>query len=117
MAVDLNTVQQLPLEGGQAFQTFGTTLLSTSYVINLRWNTRDAAWYFDLLDQNESVIVSGIKIVLGVELGRRTTDQRMPKGVFWAGDLSGQGLDATLFDLGTRVVVYFYPFAAWFDGV
>lgn len=114
MSMDLNNVQQLPLEGGQAFQTFGTTLLSTNYIVNLRWNTRDAAWYFDLLDQNEAPIVSGIKILLGVELGRRTTDQRMPKGVFWAADLSGQGLDATFFDLGSRVVVYFIPFTEWF---
>lgn len=113
-AVNFDNVQQLPLVGGLAFQSFGTTLLATNYIINLRWNTRDAAWYFDLLDQNESPIVSGIKIVLGVELGRRTTDQRMPKGVFWAADLSGQGVDATFDDLGERVVVYFYPFQEWF---
>lgn len=115
MAVNLDAVQQLPFQGGLAFQTFGTTLLSTNYVINQRWNTRDGAWYFDLLDQDESVIVAGIKIVLGVELGRRTTDSRMPKGIFWAADLSGEGRDATLDDLGTRVVVYFYPFSEWFS--
>lgn len=114
MSVNLDNVAQLPLVGSEAFQRFGTTLLGTFYLFDFRWNTRDGAWYFDLLDEFESPIVSGVKVVLGVELGRRTTDQRMPKGVFWAADLSAQGLDATLDDLGTRVVIYFYPFTEWF---
>ena len=113
--INFANVQQLPLVGSLAFQTFGTTLGSTPYVMNWYWNTRDSAWYFDLLDQNESQIVSGVKVVLGIPLARRCIDPRGPDGVLIAGDLSGQGLDATLDDLGTRVVVYFYPAAEWFS--
>lgn len=113
----INNVQQLPFVGSVAFQEFGTALAGIPYIFRLRWNTRDAAWYFDLFDANRSPIVSGIKIVLGVELGRRTTDARMPPGVLWASDLSNQGLDATFDDLGTRVIVYFFPFDEWFGGI
>lgn len=109
-----DNIQQLPFESGPAFQRFATSIAGTTYVINLRWSGRDAAWYFDLADVNESPIVSGIKIVQGALLGRRCADPRFPPGILWAVDLSNQKLDATFDDLGTRVVVYFYPFAEWF---
>jgi hypothetical protein len=113
----INNVQQLPFESGAAFQQFATVINGTTYAISLRWNARDAAWYFDLADADESPIVSGIKVVQGALLGRRCTDARFPRGVIWAVDLSNQKLDATFDDLGTRVAVYFYPLAEWLAGV
>jgi hypothetical protein len=114
MPVDLSQLQQLPLKPSIPFQKFSTTIDGTTYVFNLRWNTTDAAWYFDLLDQDENPIVSGVKIVLGVALGRRSSDARMPRGAFMASDLMNTGKDAGLDDLGTRVAVYYYPFEQWF---
>lgn len=114
MAANLDNVQQLPLLPSVAFQSFSTVLLTTTFIVNLRWNTRDAAWYFDLLDETESRIISGVKIVLGIPLARRSTDPRMPLGIFYAVDLSGENNEATFDDLGTRVVLYFYPAAEWF---
>ncbi len=113
MAINFDNVQELPFTGGSAFQEFDTVLAGTVFTIRQRWNTRDAAWYLDLFDVNASPIFSGIKVVLGVALGRRVTDARMP-GVFLAEDLSGENRDATFDDIGTRVRVYFYPFAEWF---
>ncbi len=117
MAASKDNIQQLPFESGPAFQKFATAIDGNTFVINLRWNGRDAAWYFDLADADESPIVSGIKIVQGMLLGRRCTDPRFPRGVFWAVDLTNQKIDATFDDLGTRVVVYFYPIAEWLAGV
>jgi hypothetical protein len=118
--VNLDNVQRLPLEGGGtggAFQTFDTVLNGTSFTIDTYWNTRDAAWYMNLRDVNGDLIFSGIKIVIGVALGRRVTDPRMP-GVFLASDLAATTpntqRDATYDDLGSRVVVDFYPFAEFF---
>lgn len=117
MAANPNNIQQLPLVPSIAFQEFDTVLETTPFTIKVRWNTRDAAWYFDLLDANQDPIVSGIKIMLGTALGARTTDPRMP-GVFVAADLgagnNNDERDATFDDLGTRVVVYYYPFTEFF---
>lgn len=115
MPVDLTQIQQLPLKPSIPFQKFSMTIDGATFVVNLRWNTRDGAWYFDLLDQGEDPIVSGVKLVLGVALGRHSSDARMPRGAFMASDLLNSGKDATLDDLGTRVLVYFYPFAQWFQ--
>lgn len=109
--VDFTQLQQLPLVPSLAFQTFSTSIAGTTYDFNVYWNTRDAAWYFDMADQLDSQIVSGIKIVLGVSLGRRNTDSRFPPGAFLASNLIDGKTDATLDNLGTGVVVHFWPLA------
>lgn len=98
----------LPLIPSEPNYRVGTQLVETQYILDVRWNTRDAAWYMDLLQEDETPIRMGIKLVLGSPLGARTTDQAFPPGVFIAVDLSGAGRDATLDDMGVRVVVMFY---------
>jgi hypothetical protein len=122
--LDLTQLQQLPFQPSIPFQNFSTTIDGTNY---LRWNARDkkvdplgniitqGAWYFDLLDETSSPILTGIKILLGVAMGRRCEDPRWPLGVFMAQDMLNSGIDAGLDDLGTRIIVYFYPLAQWFS--
>lgn len=100
--------QILPFQPSLANYTVSVTLLNIEYIFQVRWNQRDTAWYFDLLDDTESPIYSGIKVVLGAFLGSRCTDPRWPIGVFVATDTSNQGLDAGFNDLGARVQVVFY---------
>lgn len=102
---------QLPFVPSEPNYQFATVLDGVPYIIGVRWNARDAAWYMDLFAADASPICHGIKIVLGALLGRRTMDPRYPGGTLTAVDLSGKDADATLDDLGVRVVVYFYTFA------
>jgi hypothetical protein len=82
----------------------GVTLdFGVPYVFDLRWNSRDASWYMDVLEADETPIVSGVRLVLGTYLGRRTRHQLFKRGVFVMFDTSGSGLDATLDDFGKRV--------------
>lgn len=118
MPINFDNVQELPLTGGLTFQEFDTVLDGTPFTIRQRWNTRDAAWFIDLLDVNGGEIFIGAKIVIGNAIGRRVTDPRLP-GLFLADDLgAGQNnprRDATFDDIGTRVRLYFYPFSEWFS--
>jgi hypothetical protein len=72
------------------------------------WVERDGAWYFDLLLADETRVASGVKIVLSALLAGRRVGRDVPAGVMIASDLSGAGAEATLDDLGTRVLVYFF---------
>lgn len=101
----------LPFKPSIPFQRVSTTLAGIEYVLQLRWNGRDEAWYLDVLTEDEDVIRAGVKIVLGSLLGRRSVDVRFPPGVLIATDHSGAGVDASLDDLGVRVAVYFYTLA------
>lgn len=104
-------IQQLPLVPATPNYRVGTSLDGVSYVFDVRWNGRAAAWYVDILDEEADPICVGLKVVLGAALGARSADPRRPAGLLMASDLSGEGREATFDDLGSRVVVYFYPFA------
>lgn len=86
---------------------------TVQYIFDARWNTRAAAWYMDVLEADETPIALGIKIVLGCLLGRRTNHPLFNNGVLVAIDLSGQEMDATLDDFGTRVAILYYPVLDW----
>lgn len=81
---------------------------SVQYVLDVRWNAREAAWFLDILAEDETPIISGVKIVLGTTLGRRSADSAKPAGLLRAFDLSGRSEEAGFDDLGTRVVVYYF---------
>jgi hypothetical protein len=102
---------QLPLIPSVPFYRVSTTLDDDVFLLDLKWNTRDAAWYMTILTPDEDVIVAEVKIVLGTLLGARSTDPRMPAGILQVCDLAGTGVDATLDDLGERVVIYYTPIA------
>lgn len=101
----------IPLDATDPFYRVGVTLEDIPYILDVRWNGRDGAWYFDLLDVAEDPVRCGIKIVLGAFLGIRSRDPRMFPGTLVAEDTSGESRDATIDDLGTRVVVYYYTAA------
>lgn len=99
---------QLPIDAESPNYRLSTTLDGQSVIFDLRWNSREEAWFLNLLDNDETPIVEGIKVILGMFLGRRTTSERMLPGRLVVEDLSGQNLDATIDDLGTRVIIYYF---------
>lgn len=100
--------QLLPLIPSVPNYRVSTTLDGEQYILDVRWNGRDEAWYLDLLAEDETPIRRGMKVVLGVPLGARSVDLAFPDGFLLASDLSGAGREAGLDDLGARVRVYFY---------
>lgn len=76
---------------------------------NIRWNSREndgeGAWYFDLRAEDKSVIMVGIKVVLGVQFGRTSTHPFFKTHILKAHDTSGQRREAGYDDLGGRVQV------------
>lgn len=101
---------QLPLIPSVPFYRVGTVLAGVQYILDLRWNGRESSWFMDVLDEEETPIRSGLRIVLGALLGARSANPDFPAGAFIVSDLSGQGLDAGIDDIGEnqRVQVYFY---------
>lgn len=101
--------QRLPLVPTIPHYEVATQLGDDLFILELRWNARDEAWYMGVFDDAGTAIRVGIKIVLGTLLGGRVRAAGFPDGVLQAVDLTGAGLDAALDDLGTRVAVYFTP--------
>jgi hypothetical protein len=77
----------------------------THITFDVRWNSRDEAFYFDMYEQDDSVICLNVKVVLGVPLARRSQHEFFQKHIITAIDTTDQGLDAGFDDLNSRVLV------------
>lgn len=98
-------MQVIPFTPSNPFDEFDTQLGSETCRIVQRWNDRDEAWYFDLFTLEDELIAAGIKIVLGVPLGRRVQHPIFQKGLIVAIDRSAQARDPGFDELGARVKV------------
>lgn len=104
-------MQILPLSarGDSPYFRMGITLdYGVPFIFDFRWNTRGSAWYMSVFEDDGTPIASSLRVVLGMYLGRRVLHPLFRRGVFVAVDLSGQGLDAGLDDLGSRIQVRRY---------
>ena len=84
-------------------QEFNVTLDGTSYTFEVRWSAREEAHYLDISTEDNSKIVAGMKLALGVVIGSRAVDERMPPGLLWCVDTSLQYDEAGEQDMGARV--------------
>lgn len=94
---------------------FSTSINGSLYGFRARWNERDSydpvtatergAWYIDVTDAAGDPLATGIKVVLGSYLGRQFDLPLFRDGALVAVDLTNEGRDAGVDDLGTRVVV------------
>lgn len=99
---------EIPQPPDPNFQ-IGVVLLGVPYLFDFRWNVRAAAWFLDVNDVQEKPIWNGIRIVIGMYLGRACNAQPFTNGVLQALDLSGAGADPGLDDFGTRVRLTYMP--------
>lgn len=90
---------------GDTHQRINTTLDGVAYVLRVRWNTLDAAWYLDAWERDgKTRIAAGVKIVVGILLAQTVQHPLFMSGIF-AWDTSGRDLDPGLVDLGNRVLL------------
>src|SRR5512139_1070285 len=95
----------IPFTPGDPEQLVEIALDGETYVLRARWNTTEAAWFLDAWERDGTTpIAFGIKLVLGVFLGRTYIHPLFLAGLFLIDD-SGTGTEAGLADLGGRVVL------------
>lgn len=96
--------QSIPVSPSESDQQITTTLDGITYVLRVRWNTRDAAWYLDARERDGTAIAFGVKLVVGILLGQAVSHPLFMGGMFvW--DLSGEDRDPGFNDLGSRVLL------------
>lgn len=98
----------LQFRPGVGWYRFGAILRNEEYVFDVRWNLRDNAWYFDVLEIDETPIVLGIKVVLGVYFGRRSNHPLFRDGAMVARPTGKDRSEPGFLDLGSRVQVWYF---------
>lgn len=75
------------------------------YLLDVHWNDFEGAWYFDLRQEDETLILANIKIMLGGRIGRFSADPFFQSFIIQVRDTTASGSDAGYDDLGMRVQV------------
>lgn len=102
-------MQILPFTSTDPNYEVTTSINNATYILGVRWNDRDGAWYLDVFQADRTPIFRGVKIVLGTYLGRGFNHPLVRDGALVAIDTSGARRDAVVDDLGTRVIVAWIP--------
>lgn len=79
----------IPIRNDIPAYTEQLDLEGTRYFMRFKFNSRVDRWFMDLLDENQSEILNGIKIIVDFDLLGRFKDERLPPGLLYAVDESG----------------------------
>lgn len=72
---------------------------------DVRWNSRDEAFYFDMYEPDDTIICLNVKVVVGIPLARRSRHDFFSNHIITAIDNENTGRDPGFDDLNTRVLV------------
>jgi len=86
---------------------FQTTLDGLVYTFLLKKNLRNGTWTLDILEQDETPIRHGMKLVVGFPILRLVRDRTRPPGELVAEDTRGTFQLPDLTNLGTDVVLVY----------
>lgn len=98
----------LPFRPSIGRYRFPTTIDGSQYIFRVRWNSREVAWYFDVLEFDETPIVTGVKVVLGTNFAKWCNHPLFLNGNLFARSSAQVHADPGFNDLGVTVNVYYF---------
>ncbi len=87
------------------------TLDDQVVTLYLDWNDRVKAWFLSFLDENDEIIVSGVRLIPGIALATDYRyDYRLPRGFFFLYDIEQDPATSAVTEdnIGTRYRLYYY---------
>lgn len=66
------------------FYSYAVSLEGRSYLLSFRYNQREECWYLTIAMSDGTVLLAGIKVLVGVNLLWRRADNRLPPGQLYA---------------------------------
>jgi hypothetical protein len=90
---------------------FRIVLDEKTFDMHFEWNDRAGAWFLDVYDAANELLVSGVRIVVGFPFLEKYLHLGVPNGLMQAIDTSGQDLEPGFADLGERVLLVYTPVA------
>lgn len=100
------TIYKIPTSTSLSYYEMEVVLDGVSYKLEFKYNTRDEAWYLNILDPSDTILRSGIKVVndWGLLIRWQDVDTR-PQGEMIAVPNGKTSLPATLTELGEKVIL------------
>lgn len=99
---------ELPIDASDPEYDVDVDLDGSLYRLGVRWNERGGYWSLDVsIPDDDTPIVTGMRIVPDWNLLRQFVDTRLPPGRLVCIDSSGRGEAPGYADLGSRVVLVY----------
>ncbi len=98
---------EVPFVPSVPHQELEVAIAGLTVIMTARWNDRDRAFYLDVFESDNTPIARGLKVVLGVKLGRKSTHKFFVGRALFAVDNSNTGQECGIDDLGARVSILY----------
>jgi hypothetical protein len=95
---------EIPVRSDLPAYDFLIDLEGATYQLAFQYNLRRGGWTFGIRDSSGNDILVGIPIIVSTDLTSRFQAQGAPPGRFVAWDTSGNNLNPTDSDFGSRVL-------------
>jgi hypothetical protein len=95
---------EIPVRSDLPAYDFLIDLEGVTYQLAFQYNARRAGWTFSIRDAAGNDILIGIPVIVSTDLISRFKAEGAPPGTFVAWDTSGQNLNPTDSDFGSRVL-------------
>lgn len=98
---------EIPLPNADPSFSFNTELDGKTYYFTFRWNGRIENWVFDLYDSLKEPIQLGNPFISGFALLKQNKSKSKPPGLLYARDMTGSGANATRFNIGRDIKLFY----------
>lgn len=100
-------ILRVPLNHSLYHYEFRVELGSMIYVFEIRYNTYMGTWIFSIYDSANDPIIMGLPLLVGIDLLRRYTDDRLPPGRLFMYNLENNNQDGEEKDLGDNLLMLY----------
>jgi hypothetical protein len=102
-----NIIQNIPVDSILSNKQFRTVLDTKFYLLDFRFNSRATIWMMNISDENNNTIISGIPLLLGVNLLAQYQDSRLPIGPLFIFNAKDENVEADRNSLGEDVLLLY----------
>lgn len=98
---------EMPIRSDVPAYFFQIALEKVFYKFDFNWNERGNYWVMSILDQLDNQIISGIKLVTGIDILEKYKINGLPLGSFFILDTTGKNTDPDKDNFGvTHFLIY-----------
>lgn len=98
---------EIPLETDVSFYRYKIDLDDVTYTLEFRYNTRMKRWTMNILDEDETMVLSGIACNVGSLLNYKYADDNLPEGFMFFVDFTNGTLDPSRTSFGVDVQLFY----------
>jgi len=100
-------IHHIPTSMTESWYRETVKLDGSEYVLTFAWNERERRWYMDMETIDGTAIAYGVKIVADAVLLKGVTNDLRPRGLLLSTDMTAEGVDPDIRDLGSRVKLFY----------